>query len=220
VARAQATGAMMIAYTYSEPSIHIEYVMDTARLAAEAGLLNILVTNGNLNPRPARDLLDRMDAVNVDLKAWDPTYYAEILGGRLDTVREFISEACRRSWVEVTTLVVPGDNDDLDDIGSMARWIAGLSPNIPYHLSAYHPAHRYTRPPTAESVIRRAADRAREYLNFVYPGNTGFEAHTECPACGQPVIRRRWFRSESLLENGHCPDCGAALPGLFSVDQT
>ena len=125
-----------IAYTYSEPLVHFEYVLDSAKLARTAGLKNVLVTNGYLNPAPAAELLPFVDAANVDLKAWDADFYRHETGGRLEEVKRFIAEAAGKIHLEVTTLIIPTKNDDPAQIDGIAGFIAGLDPGIPLHLSA------------------------------------------------------------------------------------
>ena len=215
IASAVSSGSRMIAYTYSEPTVHFEYLMDCAALAAEAGLLNVLVTNGNLEAEPAKVLLSVMDAVNIDLKSWDPDYYRKVLGGSLDAVKTFIEIAVNSAWTELTTLIVPGDNDDIGELSAMSDWIASLSPDIPYHLSAYHPAYRYARPATSLPLMVRLREKAEERLNFVYLGNLGMENDTRCPNCGETAIRRNFYRTESRIVDSSCPSCRRIIPGVF-----
>ncbi len=210
-----ACGSGILAFTYSEPTVHFEYLLRTAGIAHDSGLKTVLVTNGNLNLKPAQNLLSVMDAVNIDLKSWDEAYYKKVLNGRLNTVKAFIEESLARNWVEITTLVVPGDNDDEDELVSMCQWIASLSANIPLHLSAYFPSYRYQKPATSESVMIKMQKKAREALNFVYLGNMGRENGTQCPGCSAEIIRRKYYRTESLLIEGRCPECGTEIPGVF-----
>lgn len=207
--------AGIVAYTYSEPGIHFEYLMDCAGLASSAGLKNVLVTNGNLNSKPALELLSRMDGVNIDLKSWNSKYYEETLGGNLKAVKNFIETALAHCWVELTTLVVPGDNDDENEIKAISEWIATLSNNIPFHLSAYHPAHKYSRPATSASKLKQAHDIASEKLHFVYIGNLGIENSTRCSSCRHVLISRSVYRVRMSMLGGNCPKCGVGVPGVF-----
>jgi len=209
------SGSRLLAFTYSEPSVHFEYIMDTAGEAHAAGLKLVLVSNGNLNLKPAKELLSAMDAVNIDLKSWNQAYYREVLGGDLKTVRNFVEEAMSRCWVELTTLIVPGDNDCEEDVRDMTGWISTLSEDIPLHLSAYHPAYRYSRPSTTAGIMNRMKAAAGDKLNFVYIGNLGFENDTLCPACGTTVVSRKYYSTESRLISGKCPECGKLIPGVF-----
>jgi pyruvate formate lyase activating enzyme len=215
VDRARQIGAGMVAYTYSEPTIHIEYIEDTAAEAAKAGLKNVLVTNGCLNAKPARELLTHIDGVNVDLKTWNASDYRNVLGGELASVKKFIEIAAELCWLEITTLVVPGDNDGTEDMENMCEWISSLSRQIPLHLSAYHPAKRYHRPPTTPASLKTLAGIAEKKLDFVYIGNIGMENNTACPECGQTVIRRSFYDTELKMIGGQCPSCGTAIPGVF-----
>jgi pyruvate formate lyase activating enzyme len=173
------------------------------------------VTNGNINRKPAQKLLPYMDALNIDLKSWNRDYYRNILGGSLDTVRAFIEESVKYSWVELTSLIVPGDNDLPEDMKNMVRWIASVSDEIPLHLSAYHPAYKYRVPGTDAQSMLRMKKTAEEKLHFVYLGNLGMENNTLCPECSDTVIRRSFHTIESLLEQGHCRNCGTEIPGVF-----
>lgn len=170
-AAAGENGSFGIAYTYSEPLIHFEYVLETSRLAREAGLKNVLITNGYVNPGPAEELLPWIDAANVDLKSFSPEFYRKELKGDLETVKNFILRAHGRIHLEITTLVIPGKNDSPEEIRALCGFIAGLDRKIPLHLSAYHPAFHYTVPPTRRDALFRLVDIAREQLDFVYPGN-------------------------------------------------
>lgn len=207
-------GSFGIAYTYSEPLVHFEYVLDSARLARKAGLKNVLVTNGYLNPVPTDELLPFVDAANVDLKAWDPEFYRRETGGKLEEVKRFIAEAAGRIHVEVTTLIIPTKNDDPAQVEGIAGFIAGIDPAIPLHLSAYHPQHRYTLPPTPAGTVRRLAEAARKHLKHVYVGNLGAEpSDTACSACGTVLVRRiGWHVEVTGIRDGKCARCGAKTP--------
>lgn len=203
-----------IAYTYSEPLVHLEYVLDTARLAHEKGLKNVLVSNGYINPEPASELLKILDAANIDLKTFNPEFYRREIGGKLEEVKRFISQAAGRISLEVTTLIIPTKNDTEEEIESIARFLASLDPNIPYHLSAYYPHHHYSLPSTPRTTIRRLTGAAQKYLHFVYPGNIGpGESNTICAECGNLLVRRLGY-STSLkgIRGGKCSRCGARAP--------
>ena len=203
-----------IAYTYSEPLIHAEYLLDVARLAHGAGLKNVLVSNGYINPSPADELLTVMDAANVDLKAWDPEFYRTETGGDLEEVKRFISQAAGRIHLEVTTLIIPTKNDHPEQIEGIARFLAALDPGIPLHLSAYHPDFNYDVPETPPRVVQELAEEARRHLRFVYVGNIGAgEANTTCPDCGHVLVRRMGYSVKvSGIEQGRCVKCHALTP--------
>ena len=214
VAAAKKERSFAIAYTYSEPLIHAEYVMDTARLARESGLKNAIVSNGYLNAGPAEELLGLMDAANFDLKGWDPDFYRSETGGSLDEVKRFISQAAAKTHLEVTTLVIPGRNDQPGQIDGIARFIASLDPNIPLHLSAYHPHYKYETPPTPAATLQLLAEVARRSLKFVYQGNIGPEENdTACLGCGALLVRRRGYSVKvSGIRDGACAKCGMRAP--------
>ena len=164
-------GNIGVAYTYNEPLIGYEYVRDCAALIHERGLVNVLVTNGTIEQAPWLALLPFIDAANIDLKGFTAAWYSR-LGGDLDTVKRSIALAAEQCHVEVTTLLVPGENDSRSEIRELARWLAGVDPNIPLHLSRFFPRYRMTdRPPTSVEEIYRLADEARAYLRHVYTGN-------------------------------------------------
>ena len=166
--------------------------------ARAAGLKNVLVTNGCLNPDPARELLALTDAANVDLKAWSADAYSKTLGGNKESVLEFIRIASSLCHIEITTLVVPGMSDALEDIEAIASFISALSPDIPLHLSAYHPAWKHTAPPTSATSISGLASAARVKLRYVYVGNlSGGQADTRCSACGSVAISRKGYRIDA-----------------------
>ena len=177
VEAALAQRSMGIAYTYSEPLVHLEYVLETARLARGRGLANVLVSNGFVQAGPADELLGLMDAANIDLKGWDAAFYGEEIGGSLAEVRRFLGQAARRIHLEVTTLVIPTKNDDPSQIDGIAAFLAGLDPDIPYHLSCYYPTWRYSIPATPVETVLRLAETARRRLRFVYVGNGDGEQH-------------------------------------------
>jgi len=209
------SGARIVAYTYSEPTIHFEYLMDCAYSASNSGLKNVLVTNGNLNSKPASELLSKMDGVNIDLKSWNPKYYEEMLGGNLKSVKSFIETALALCWVEITTLIVPGDNDGEDEIESISEWIASLSNDIPFHISAYHPAYKYSRPATSASKMKQVYNESSKKLNFVYIGNLGIENSTRCSNCKHILITRSAYKVQMAMPGGKCPKCGVKVPGVF-----
>lgn len=215
---ARDSGCEMIAYTYSEPLVHAEYVLDCMERAWEAGLANILVTNGHARKEAAREILDRTDAANVDLKAWNPDWYRTELGGDLETVKSFLEIAAARTRLEVTTLVIPGRNDDDESMRGIAGFLAGLSPDIPLHLSAYRPMYKYRLPPTPRETLERLAGIARERLRYVYLGNVPGSEDTRCPDCGNLLVRREGYRIalEGLVSAGPdssaCGSCGAPIP--------
>ena len=164
-------GNIGVAYTYNEPLVGYEYVRDCAGLVHKRGMVNVLVTNGTIEEAPWRQLLPLIDAVNIDLKGFTSAWYRR-LGGDLDTVTRSIALAAVECHVEVTTLLVPGENDSTEEIRELAQWLASVCPEIPLHLSRFFPRYRMAdRPPTPVDQVYRLAEMARGYLSYVYTGN-------------------------------------------------
>lgn len=173
-------GNIGVAFTYNEPLIGYEYVRDTAKLVHEAGLVNVMVTNGTAELSVLEELAPHVDAINIDLKGFTDSYYRDILGGDLAMVKDFIREAVKICHVELTTLIIPGENDSEDEMREMTSWIAGLrggkgdimGKEIPLHISRFFPRfHMTDRGATDVRKIYRLADIAREKLRYVYTGN-------------------------------------------------
>ena len=221
VARALAAGARSIAYTYVEPAVFLEYALDTARLARQAGLANVFVTNGYETPEAIDLMAPLIDAANVDLKGFDDAFYRRVCGARLEPVKEALLEMRAAGiWLEVTTLLIPGLNDGRAEIGALVEWlVASLGPDTPWHVSRFFPAHRLSAtPPTPISTLRLAASLGRRAgLRHVYLGNAGEfdEIDTRCPGCGSPLIERRDYRARVVgLQDGRCVRCGRELAGV------
>ena len=167
----RAHGNIGVAYTYNEPLVSYEYVRDCAELVHEQGMVNVLVINGTIEEGPWRALLPLIDAANIDLKGFTPAWYRR-LGGDSETVKRSIALAAERCHVEVTTLLIPGENDSAEEIRALAQWLAAVSQSIPLHLSRFFPQYKMTdRPPTPVEQVYRLAEAAREYLSYVYTGN-------------------------------------------------
>ena len=169
----QSRGNIGIAYTYNEPLVSYEFVMDTAALAHQAGLKNVLVSNGYVNAAPFAKLLGLLDAANIDLKGFNQGFY-DLVGAPqgLAAVKHSIQMAAEAIHLEVTTLIIPGLNDSREEVAALAQWLAGINPEIPLHLSRFHPAHRMLdRPPTPRQTIRELAEVARQHLHSIYMGN-------------------------------------------------
>jgi pyruvate formate lyase activating enzyme len=222
VAAARHAGADSIAYTYVEPTVFLEYALDTGRLARDAGLRNLFITDGYATPEAVGLLADVLDAANVDLKSFDDAFYRRLCGGRLAHVLAAIV-ALRSAgvWLEITTLVIPGRNDGDGELRALTRWIVEtLGPGTPWHVSRFHPAfHMPEVPPTPYATLRRAAEIGRsEGLRYVYVGNAPELRleDTRCPACGALLVERRGYRSRSFLGPvGSCPGCGRPAEGLW-----
>ena len=164
-------GNIGVAYTYNEPLVGYEFLRDAAQAVRERGMVNVLVTNATIEEAPWRALLPLIDAANIDLKGFTPAWYRR-LGGDLETVKRAIAIAAQSCHLEVTTLLVPGENDGEAEIAALARWLAGINPAIPLHLSRFFPRHRMAdKPPTPVETVYRLARTARTYLTYVYTGN-------------------------------------------------
>lgn len=165
-------GNIGVAFTYNEPLIGYEFVRDTAKLVHEKGMKNVMVTNGTAELHVLEELAPYIDAMNIDLKGFTSDYYSKTLGGSLDMVKAFIREAVKVSHVELTTLIVPGENDSEDEMHELSSWVAGLSEEIPLHVTRFFPAfHMTDRGPTDVNKVIRLAEVAREKLKYVYTGN-------------------------------------------------
>jgi pyruvate formate lyase activating enzyme len=215
VARAaRAAGNIGIAYTYNEPVIWYEYVMDCAGMAVSAGLKNVLVTNGYVSREPLARLIEVTDAFNIDLKAFDNDFYRRMTGATLKPVLDAISDvASSGRHLEITTLVIPGLNDSDESMKREAEWIASnAGRNVPLHLSRYFPMYRRNTPSTPPDTILRLKEIASEYLDFVYTGNmSGLEpgSDTECPSCHSVLIKRYGYSTSlaGLTAGGRCSKC-------------
>ena len=169
---AKKAGNIGIAYTYNEPSIWYEYVYECAVLASKRGLSNVLVTNGFISEEPLMELLPFINAVNIDVKAYTSEFYKEICKATLHNVKKTVEIAVPQCHVEVTTLVIPGLNDSVEEIAELSAWLASISTDIPLHLTRFFPNYKMTdRPATPLNVLERARKKASEYLEHVYIGN-------------------------------------------------
>ncbi|MCD6363925.1 MAG: AmmeMemoRadiSam system radical SAM enzyme [Synergistetes bacterium] len=200
-----------IAYTYNEPIIWYEFVLDTAKLAKEKGLKNVLVTNGFIEEEPLKELLPFVDAMNVDLKASSDDFYVRLCGGKVEPVLRTIELANNSCLVEVTNLLITGENDSDEDIKSIVSMISEIDPLIPLHFSRYFPQYKMNNPPTPISRLYRAYEIAREKMPYVYLGNLWEERYetTYCLNCGSALVRRRGYVIlENNLEGNKCSFCG------------
>lgn len=210
-----ARGNIGIAYTYNEPVIWFEYVMECAELASRKGLRNVLVTNGYVNPEPLKELIRFTDAFNIDLKAFSNDFYRRFTGATLQPVLESIrAVAASGRHLEITTLILPGMNDTEDEMRHEAEWIAeNAGRSVPLHLSRYFPMYRRSTPATPPETILKLRDIAVGYLDFVYTGNMGGEnggSDTVCPSCHSTVIVRSGYKTRitGLTDDGKCLKCG------------
>jgi pyruvate formate lyase activating enzyme len=224
IEQARMAGLDSVSYAFGEPVVFYEYMVETAELARAAGLLNLMQTGGFIRPQPLAVLGELMDAVNVDLKGFDPAFYRDVVGGELQPVLDGLVQL-RRAGVhlEVTNIVIPGLNDGVATIERMCRWICDeLGAHTPLHFARFYPLYQLTNlPQTPVSMLDRARQIALDSgLLYVYVGRvTGHDGeNTYCPKCANKVISRLGFIVDRIdLEAGRCGQCGHAVPGRWSA---
>jgi len=225
-AAAERSGCKSVAFTYNDPVIFAEYAMDVADACHERGLKTVAVTAGYIHEAPRREFYAKMDAANVDLKAFTEDFYFKLTGARLQPVLDTLVYLKRETgvWFEITTLLIPGHNDSNAEIEAMSAWIMReLGPDVPLHFSAFHPDWKMRDvPATPASTLTRARDIAlKAGLHYVYTGNVhdNVGGTTYCPGCHEPLIVRDWYRIDDykLGADGHCPHCGAVIAGHFGA---
>jgi pyruvate formate lyase activating enzyme len=217
-------GCKSVAYTYNDPVIFAEYAMDIADVCHEKGIKSVAVTAGYMHDAPRREFYAKMDAANVDLKAFTDEFYFKVCGGRLQPVLDTLVYLVKETqvWTEITTLLIPGKNDSDEEIKAECRWIkANLGSDVPLHFTAFHPDWKMT---DVAATPAATLTRAREIgqlagLNYVYTGNVHDETggSTYCPSCEKRVVGRDWYQIKNydLKESGECSFCGAAIAGRF-----
>ncbi len=223
---AKKLGCASVAFTYNDPVIFMEYAIDVADACREQGVKSVAVTAGYICDAPRREFYRHMDAANVDLKAFSERFYRKICGAELGNVLETLEYLKRETtvWFEVTTLLIPGENDSDAEIDAMTQWIREkLGPDIPLHFTAFHPDWKMMdKPRTPPATLTNArAIAMRNGLHFVYTGNVHDRdgASTWCPSCGTCVIERDWYElGEWRLDaGGRCEQCQAQIPGILSA---
>ncbi len=225
-ATAAAHGCRSVAFTYNDPVIFAEYAIDAARACHDHGLKTVAVTAGYVEEEPRRELFSVIDAANVDLKGFSDDFYQRLTGARLRPVLDTLAYLWHETdvWVEITTLLIPGHNDSDEELRAMFRWVRSeLGPNVPHHVTAFHPDHRMRDvPPTPVSTLVRARNLAlAEGLRYVYTGNVDHLAGgvTTCPSCGASVIERDRYTvgAYRLDAQGRCRSCGTPVPGRYAA---
>ncbi|MCB9717539.1 MAG: AmmeMemoRadiSam system radical SAM enzyme [Myxococcales bacterium] len=221
---ALAAGSRSVAFTYNDPVIFAEYAIDTAAACHERGLKTVAVTAGYINPQARPAFFGCLDAANVDLKAFTERFYHKLCFAHLQPVLDTLRWVKRETevWLEVTTLLIPGHNDDDDELDRLCEFmVSELGPEVPLHFSAFHPDFKmHDVPRTPAATLQRARDKAlRHGLHYVYTGNV-YDTEgqsTYCPGCGQRVIEREWYRlgEYRLDEHGRCLGCGHPLHGVY-----
>jgi pyruvate formate lyase activating enzyme len=223
---ALAAKSPVIAYTYSEPTVFYEYMLDTARLAREAGLLSVVISAGFFSPGPLRELCAAVDAIKIDLKGYDEDFYRDVCDAELRPVLEAIQTVYESgTHLEIVNLVVPTLNDNLEQLQALAEWVArDLSPDVPLHFSRFQPQYKLANlPPTPVERLEQAREIALAAgVRFVYIGNVPGHAanNTYCHACSRTLIVRQGFAvSEYHLQGGACVYCGEPIPGVWWPDK-
>jgi pyruvate formate lyase activating enzyme len=219
-------GCRSVAFTYNDPVIFAEYAMDVADACREQGIATVAVTAGYIHAAPRREFYAKMDAANVDLKAFTDEFYFKLTGARLQPVLDTLVYLKHETqvWFEITTLLIPGRNDGDAEVRAECQWIMReLGPDVPLHFTAFHPDYKMEDvPPTPPATLTRARHIAREEgLHYVYTGNVHDldGGTTACPTCEMPLIARDWHRimAYRLTAKGRCPDCGTAIAGRFDA---
>ena len=221
VQQAMHNGCRSIAFTYTEPTVWFEYTLDTARLAAEAGLYTVYVTNGYISDTALSMLAPFLHAANIDLKGFSEEFYKRVCGASLNQVLDSIRTYRQHGiWIEITTLLIPGENDDPLQLNRLARFIADeLGPDTPWHISRFFPRHRMLshRATPVESFDRALEAGARAGLRYIYEGNiANGREQTRCPGCGALLIGRNGYAITKLnITDGSCPECGRQIAGIW-----
>jgi len=218
VRKAASSGSKSISYTYTEPTIFFEYAYDASRLAKDEGLANVFVTNGFMTEEMIRMVHPYLDAANIDLKSFSDEYYRKLCRGKRDPVLRSIELMKRLDiWVEVTTLVVPGENDSEDEFEKIATFLARIDISIPWHISRFYPQYKMEHvEPTPMGTLSQAYTIGKQAgLRYVYLGNVGEGNNTYCYSCNKLLIERRGFAIHKYhLRDGCCPDCHTPIDGV------
>ncbi|MCA1826150.1 MAG: AmmeMemoRadiSam system radical SAM enzyme [Myxococcales bacterium] len=221
-AEAERLGCRSVAFTYNDPVIFLEYAVDVADACRARGIKTVAVTAGYICDEPRREMYRHMDAANVDLKGFTEDFYRKICFGHLQPVLDTLVYLKNTGvWFEITTLLIPGENDSDAEIDAMTRWIrANLGPDRPLHFTAFHPDFKMLdKPPTPPSTLTRAREIGLgNGLHYIYTGNVHDESGgtTYCPTCGEPLIGRDWYRlTKWSITSGGCRKCGTKIPGVF-----
>ena len=223
---AEAYGCRSVAFTYNDPVIFAEYAMDVADACHARGIETVAVTAGYMHAEPRRAFYAKMDAANVDLKGFTEDFYFKLTAAHLQPVLETLEYLKHetRTWLEITTLLIPGKNDSDAELTALSEWVMEkLGPDVPLHFTAFHPDYKLRDvPPTPPATLRRARELARRTgLRYVYTGNTHDPEGetTRCPGCGGALIVRDWHEllEHRLTTDGKCPACATAIPGPFAA---
>jgi len=220
-------GCRSVAFTYNDPTVFHEYAIDVAQACREKGIRSVAVTAGYVCPEPRAEFYRHMDAANVDLKAFSERFYHEVCAAHLEPVLDTLVYLRHETdvWFEITTLLIPGENDSEEEIEAMTEWVVErLGPDVPMHFTAFHPDWKMMdKPRTPPATLTRAREIAlRNGVRYAYTGNVHDEAggSTYCPACGEILIGRDWYvlTDWKLTEDGSCRSCGAPCPGVLEAE--
>lgn len=215
----QNRGVEILAFTYSEPLIWYEFVSETAELAQAEKIATVLVSNGFVNPEPLAELIPKISACNIDLKSFRDEFYRKFCQGELAPVKKNLEYiAASSTHLEVTNLLISGKNTSQSEIEELVKFLADLEPEIPLHISRYHPAYKFKEPATDIEDLLRAYALAKEHLSYVYLGNVpgNDKSNTSCPNCGSQVIIREGFSAHNYLQKNRCPECRHVIAGIFN----
>jgi len=203
-----------VAFTYTEPITWFEYVLAASKFLQENGIKTVMVTNGYINPKPLKELLPHISAWNIDLKAMSNFFYNKHCNGSLEPVLKTIKTVARSSHLEITNLLIPGENDSGNEIIELVDFIADINPNIPLHISRYFPNYKMKNPQTPLKLLYFARDIAIKKLKYVYLGNIEHDYRTNCPSCGKLLVERG-YETVINVTNGKCPICETEIYGKF-----
>ena len=201
-----------IAFTYNEPMMYYEYMLDVAKRCKSVGLDVVVVTNGFINEEPLKQLLPFVDAMNIDLKSFSEDFYRQECSGNLEDILRTIEIASQKCHVELTTLLITDHNDTEQEVRKIGAFIASVDKNIPLHLSRYYPTYKFKEEATNIEKVKKLAEIAREYLNYVYVGNIlDTDNNTYCPNCDQLLVERSVYDAVDKNRSDHCKNCGQIL---------
>jgi len=222
VALAKETNCKTIAFTYTEPIIFYEYMLDIAKIAKAEGVKCVMHSAGYVNEKPLREVAKYLTAANIDLKGFSDKYYASFCEGSLDTVLNTLKVLKEEGvWLEITNLLIPGANDSNEDITKLCRWVKkNLGTETPIHFARFFPLYKLTNlsPTPLETLLRAQEIAEKEGIKFIYIGNVPQQVgeDTACPKCGKTIIKRVGYNVlENLLKKGKCPFCGHKIPGVW-----
>lgn len=222
VALAQKLDCPTIAYTYNEPVVFLEYALTTMKLARRKGLKNVWVSNGFISQEAFEVIKDYLDGINIDLKSFNPDFYRRLCSARLEPVLENIARFWRNKiWVEVTTLIIPGENDSPEELEKIAHFLFQISPGLPWHVTAFHPDYQMLDKPVTpkEKLFEAWKIGKKAGLHYVYVGNIVDQEHssTYCPSCGRLLIRRDGYQLAEIvgLKQGGCQFCQQKITGVW-----